>query len=122
MTTAVAAALARGLAVRAERFVTAVAEVTLVFVERAVAVMTRHSIPAIEFDISRSDRVGVQDSIDHGEEVVEPAFGQSRSNRRSAFAGTEPLVQHMRMRRAGRRGGRIGLEGANPVGGVGIDF
>ncbi len=72
--------------------------------------MARHAVPTIEFDISRSGGIRVQDPVDDGEEVVQATFFDRRSDRSSPFTGAERVIADVGMRCIRRRRGWVWIE------------
>ena len=94
------ATFADDLAVAAKRVIATRAGARIVFVQLTITIVTRYAVPLIELDVGRSGRIGMQDPIDDRKEIAQSAFLKCSCDRRSSFAGTEPFVMHMRMRRA----------------------
>ena len=104
---AVAAAFAAQQTLAAKRCVATPAGTGVVLIDRAVAIMARDAMPAIELHISGACRVRVQDAIHNREEIEQATFRQRRVNSPAPFAGAEPLAVDVRMRGFAGGHGRI---------------
>jgi hypothetical protein len=56
-------------AFRANHLVTASADEVVILVYDAAAIVTAHSLPLVQLNVSPPWRIGVEQPIDHGEEV-----------------------------------------------------
>ena len=81
----------------ADHLVAAGAYAVVIFVHDAAAIVTTHSLPLLQLDVSSSCRIGVEQPIDHREEVKQPSFGQCFANTDTTIPFAEDFVVHMRM-------------------------
>ena len=112
-----AAALAGDAAPVAEDLVAVMAEVPLVAVHRAAAVVTRFPAPPIQLDVGTAAGVRGKRLRYDGEEVQEPSLGNRRPDGGPAFALAEALVLDVGMGDAVVAGRRVGVEGHDAIGG-----
>ena len=61
--------------VAAKIFFTAMAAIPLLLVDRGIAVVARHAVPVLQFDVSSPLGIGLERLMHNREEVVQPAGG-----------------------------------------------
>jgi len=92
---AVAAVLARDVALIAEDGIAALAVVPIILVDRAAAVLARLAIPMVQLDVSAALGVGEKRLRHDREEVQEPPLGKRRANGSPALALAKRVVLGM---------------------------
>jgi hypothetical protein len=94
---------------------------SIVLVHGGIAIVARWTKPAIQFDVSGSGRVGMQNPLDDRKEIEEPPFFQGSSDRGPSFARAQTVAVHMRVSRIGARRCRVRLQGDYRIRGLAAD-